>query len=127
MKNKYKELKRQMKQACRELKWKFSVDSGILKRFDVEDGFGFTIDKVEYMVTFFGAEDTTLQFDGYYASTIVQEHGNREEPPSEDEMILTGENSTSPDGLMMRILNAHWKVRLQWALEALQTEDWIKA
>lgn len=122
MKNKYKELKRQMKQACRQLRWKFSLDTDILKQFDVEDGFGFTLDNLEYVVAFFASENKTRQFDGYYAYTIVQYQGNRDEPACEDETILMGENSTSPEGLISRILDAHWKVRLHWVMEGLQPE-----
>jgi|SRR5579862_2008404 len=115
MNNKYKKLIENLQKACEFLGWEFSLDTNLIDRADVEDGIAFTIDKIEYMVATNGA--------GYYTSFMVQYHGNRDEPPSEDEQAIDGDNVTHADSLVSRILQAHWQVRFQWVMESLVPEE----
>lgn len=113
---KYKQLTRQLRRACKYLKWEFSLWTDVINRCSIDDGVAFTIDKVEYFVS-------TIDDKEYYAAVMVQYHGSRDEPPSEDEQVLKGPNVTHPESLVIRILDAHWQVRRQWTMEALAPEE----
>ncbi len=56
----------------------------------------------------------------YYLSVMVQYHGNRDEPPSEDEKVL-GESFRNPRRAVTTLVDAHWSQKRQWALE----QDWL--
>lgn len=118
---KYKTLVEHLRLVCKSLRWKLAFDTDLKERFDVEDGIAFTIDEIEYVVCFFdGQKSDKIQFDnGYYVSTTVQYPGNHEEPSSEDEVVLTCQNSKTPEALINTIVKWHWGNRFQWAMEAL--------
>lgn len=56
----------------------------------------------------------------YYLSVLVQYHGNRDEPPSEDESSLA-EGFRQPRRVIRALIDAHWQQKRQWALE----QDWL--
>jgi len=116
MKTKYRKLVANLRKACKLLKWKFSTDTDIIDRWGIDDGVAFTIDGVEYFAS-------SVDGQRYYGAIVVQYHGNREEPPSEDEQVLKGDAVSRPEFLVMRFIDAHWLVRRQWTNEALIPEE----
>ncbi len=117
----YVKLVDHLRKACKQLHWKFSLETDLVKRWEIEDGIAFTIDGVEYAVTSTDAGGGWGKHH-YYALVVVQHHGNREEPPSEDEYVLSGHNTRMPEQLVTRFMDAHWKERRSWVGEALMEE-----
>ncbi len=120
MNEQYKEVDKHLKLVCESLRWPYKENPEISETYDLGEGsvFGFSIDNVDYLI----AIDPNAEDEGYYASVLVQYHGNRYEPPSEDEKVLPGDNTKEPSGLISRILDAHWSLRKQWALESCHPE-----
>lgn len=120
---KYKKLIRNLTEACKILSWEFSTETDLVDRWCIEDGVAFTIDKVEYFVSRLDLPNTTEAF--YYAGIMIQNHGHREEPPSEDEQELKGNpvDERNIHHLLKRIIDTHYDVRCAWIAEHLAYLD----
>jgi hypothetical protein len=114
---KYKKLIRNLSEACKLLKWDFSTETDLVERWSMDDAIGFTIDKVEYFVSI------TTDEKSHYAAVMVQNHGSRHEPPSEDEEVLMDGIREKPENLLNSIIYAHWGVRTSWVAEHLAYLD----
>jgi len=121
-KYRFRRLHEQLAFASNQLGWKFEENIDVLNRFELTDAFGFSIDGVEYFVS--KIDYRSLKGTYYYAAVVIQHHGNRYEPPSEDEQPLKGDDTERPERLLGCILDAHWGVRRNWVMENLMTDEW---
>lgn len=117
----YERLVKDLTAACKSLGWTFETEQDT-------DGFLFLIiDQCRYFVSptvdFPPSADPTEQKTLYYLGVMVQHPGNREEPPSEDDRTISNCNFEDPRTHLSDLLNAHWRQRKDWAMEATITPE----
>ncbi len=110
---KYKRLALYVELACKSLGWNVEVKQ------EEDDLIFFVIDDIRYFVSRSGRTGQNS-----YLGVMVPFHGSQDEPPGEDERLIETTNQTPEALLPGFLLDTHWKLRKQWAMESCyQPED----
>ncbi len=108
----YKQLVADLTEACKSLGWKFEA------RQDVDNLIHILIDDCNYFVS--PTIGSTESFPLYYLGVFVPNPGTRWEPPSSDDKEISS-GYQNPRQMLSVILEAHWKTRLDWAMQSTLT------
>jgi hypothetical protein len=129
---------KQLRKASKEMRFKFKLSRDIDKRYELLDpasgiGFGFELDGMEYLISQYMAPKPAAnegEIDKeeirYFGAVIVQDHGSREEPPSEDLKYLTNLTKNAylkPQNVIPTILKAHSDWQLSMVCEGLADDE----